>query len=151
MSLSELLRPLDWLVPPLLTRRHRRQQAKRELEQVRQQVEQCGTSYVTATQSGSVLPYELPADSVALIGPLHRDGYLTTDERAGLMRFFEPARQANALMNTPDAVPGRPFNGAFRMAQLLGGRAHVVTPDSSGVTLYDRALAAIAEALDRLN
>jgi hypothetical protein len=142
---------LGFLLHRVLGRWTRRKRARRQLEQVRADINSCAAISVSSTQGGTVPLTHFPTDSTLHLGALHADGFLTGDALALLQEFFAPAEHANSLLTAPaqQDLPGA--NAAQRLQLLFRGKDHVEARDSNGTTLRDRALAEVAGAISAID
>jgi hypothetical protein len=138
------------LVRSLFERRSRRGRVRRQLEQIRSDINNCATIFVASTLGGTVPLIPLPTQSTSLLAVMHSDGFLTDEELEVLRRFFNPAEQANFWLSTP-AQPG-PLgtNGAQRLMSLLQGKKSLELQPGQEATLRDLALGAVASAITRI-
>jgi hypothetical protein len=139
------------LVRNVFERWSRRARVRRQLEQIRIDINQCAAIFVASTLGGTVPSIPLPTQSTALLPALHSDGILTSEELEVLHRFFNPAEQANIWLSAP-AQSGPPgMNGAQRLRALLEGKKSVQLQPGQDATLRDLALGAVASAVTRID
>jgi hypothetical protein len=138
------------LLRNLFERWSRRARARRQLEQIRIDINQCAAIFIASTLGGTVPVIPLPTQSAALLAQLHSDGFLTSDEFEILRRFFNPAEQANFWMSAPEQSGPQGANGAQRLRSLLQGKKSVELQPGQDATLRDLALGSVAFAVTRI-
>ena len=151
VPLSLLGRLLDAIVPAAIRRWLRQRRAVRQIEQIRQEVDQCALFYVADTQHGaSERGRQLPTESMPLILSLHADGFLAESAMNLLREFFAPAQDANALLVAPSLGGPPMMNLALRAGCLVRGKGFVQIRDGNGITLHERVKAELAETISNI-
>jgi hypothetical protein len=138
------------LVRNLFERWSRRARMRRQLEQIRIDINRCAAIFVASTLGGTVPVIPMPTQSAALLAVLHSDGILTSEEFEVLRRFFNPAEQANFWLSAPEQAGPQGANGAQRLRSLLEGKKSVELQPGQDATLRDLALGAVASAITRI-
>jgi hypothetical protein len=138
------------LLRSLFERWSRRGRLRRQLEQIRSDINNCAEIFVASTLGGTVPLITLPTQSTTLLAVLHSDGLLTSEEFEVLQRFFNPAEQSNFWLSAPEQAGPPGTNGVQRLMSLLRGKKSLELQPGDDATLRDLALAAIASAVTRV-
>jgi hypothetical protein len=138
------------LVRSLFERWSRRGRVRRQLEQIRSDINNCAAIFVSSTLGGTVPLLPLPTQSTTLLAVLHSEGFLTNEELEVLRRFFYPAEQSNFWLSAPEQPGPQGTNGVQRLMTLLQGKKSLELQPGHEATLRDLALGAIASAITRI-
>jgi hypothetical protein len=135
----------------VLERPSTRARIRRQLLAIQSAINDCCVLFVRGTQGGTVPQVRLPLGAAAWLPSLYVNGHLSGEELAAIEAVFAPAKDANWWLTAPPRDGPAGSNGAQYLRCLLQGRAAVELRDHEGLTLRDRALAAVSRAITALD
>ena len=138
------------LLRSLFERWSRRGRVRRQLEQIRSDINNCAAIFVASTLGGTVPLITLPTQSTTFLAVLHSDDFLTNEELEVLRRFFNPAERSNFWLSAPEQPGPQGTNGVQRLMSLLEGKKSLELQPGHDASLRDLALGAIASAITRI-